>query len=145
MHICQHITIGNVRHCICIMHETRITISCISCIPVPVTCRPDTLILVVIVVACVPAEAQCARHNAWLHNCLPVMSDKLCDSNRIFKHGICHGPLRPMDSYIPSMLRSRFSWYTAPAIMKRGIRCTDPSNPNALATLRLIFHSSSHL
>ena len=66
MHIFQHITIGSVGHCICVMHETCITISCMSCVPVPVTCRPDTLMLVVIVVACVPAEASCQMQSAIL-------------------------------------------------------------------------------
>ena len=66
MHIFQHITIGSVGHCICVMHETCITISCMSCIPVPVTCRPDTLMLVVIVVACIPAEASCQMQSAIL-------------------------------------------------------------------------------
>ena len=66
MHICQHITISNVRHCICIMHETRIAISCISCIPVPVTCRSDTLILVVVVVICIPAATSHQMQSAIL-------------------------------------------------------------------------------
>ena len=66
--ICQHITIGNMRHCqcMCIMHETRISTSCIPCIPVLVTYRPDMLMVVVIIAACFPAKASQQMHSAIL-------------------------------------------------------------------------------
>ena len=60
-----------------------------------------------------------------------------CDSNRIFYHGTCQGPLEPMDSYLSCMhaALSLLLVCAAPVIMMRGVRCTDPSNPDAPVTL----------